>query len=154
MTSVFELTSWNARKIVQKCHITKTISRISHNHECMVTLRAFDSVSLSFTLNCLHFEWSLNNLVIFLHSFFILSLSHCLFVSNHDMLSGPVWSFIIYALRYDMVIATTDLCFEVKWAGDLCDALSYKYWVDSNDSSLLSVFEFICAHNWEQTQSW
>jgi hypothetical protein len=151
---VFKLKSWNACGIVQKCHITKAISRISHNHECMVTLRAFSSVSLSFTLNCLHSEWSFNNLVIFLHSSLILLLSHCLFVSDHDVLSGSVWSLIIHVLRYDMIIATTDSCFEMKWAGDLCGALSHKYWVDSNDFLSLSVFEFICACNWEQTQSW
>ncbi len=144
---MFKLRSWNACKIVQKCYITKAINRISHNHECMITLQAFDSVGLSFTLNHLHFEWSFNNLVIFLHSSLILSLSHCLFVSDHDVLLGSVWSLIIHTLRYDMVITTTDSCFEVKWVGDLCGALPHKYQVNLNDSSSLSVFEFICACN-------
>jgi len=151
---VFKLRPWNVCGIVQKCHITKAISRISHNHECMITLQAFDSVSLSFTLNHLHPEWSLNNLVIFLHSSSILSLSHCLFVSDHDVLLGSAWSFIIHVLRYDMIIATTGLCFKMKWVSDLYDALLYKYQVDSNDFLSLSVFEFICACNWEWTQSW
>jgi len=151
---VSEFRSWNACGIVQKCHITKAINRIPQNHECMVTLRAFSSVSLLFTSDHLHSEWSFNNLVIFLHSSLILSLSHCLFVSDHDMLLGSVWSFKIHVLRYDMIIATTGSCSEMKWADDLHDALPYKYWVDSNDFSSLSVFEFICARNWKWTQSW
>jgi len=151
---VFKLRSWNACGIVQKCHIIKAINRISHNHKCMITLWAFSSVSLSFTLSYLHSEWSFNNLVIFLHLSLILLLNHCLFVSDHDVLSGPAWSLIIYALRYDMIIATTGSCSEMKWVGDLHDALPHKYWVDSNNFLSLSVFEFICAHNWEQTQSW
>jgi len=112
--SVFKLKSWNAHRIVQRCYITKTISRILCNHECMITLWAFSSVNLLFTFNHIYFRWSSNNLVIFFHVSFILLLSHCLFVSDHDVLSDSVWSLIIHVLIYDKVIATTDSCSDVK----------------------------------------
>jgi len=151
--SVSELRSWNAHETVQRCHTTMNVSRISCNYECMFTLQASDSVGFSFTPDHLCSEQSLNNLVIFLHASFILSLSHCLFVSDHGVLSGPAWPLIIHTLIYDRVIATTGSCSNVKQACDLRCALPYKYWVESNEPSSLSVSELLCERNWKWTQS-
>ncbi len=151
--SVSESKSWNAHKTVWRCHTTMNVSRISCNYECMFTLWASDSVGFSFTSDCLCSEQSLNNLVIFLHASFILSLSHCLFVSDHGVLSGSAWPLIIHVLIYDRVITTTNSCSDMKQACDLHCALPHKYWVESNEPLLLSVSESSCERNWKWTQS-
>jgi len=151
--SVFKPESWNAHRTVWRRHTTMNVSRIPCNYECMFTLQASDSVGFSFTSDHLCSEQSLNNLVIFLHAFLILTLSHCLFVSDHGVLSGSAWPLIIHTLIYDRVIATTGLCSDVKQACDLHCALPYKYWVESNEPSSLSVSESLCERNWKWTQS-
>ncbi len=151
--SVSEPKSWNAHGTVWRRHTTMDVSRISCNYECMFTLWASDSIGFSFTPDHLCSEQSLNNLVIFLHASFILSLSHCLFVFDQGVLSGPAWPLIIHVLIYDRVITTTGLCSDMKQACDLCCALPYKYWVESNEPSSLSVSESSCERDWKWTWS-
>jgi hypothetical protein len=117
-------------KLFWRCHTTMNVSRIPCNYECMFTLQASDSVGFSFTPDCLCSEWSLNNLAIFLHASLILSLSHCLFVSDHDVLSGPAWPLIIHVLIYDRVIATTGHV--LMWSRHVTSVVLYLISIELN----------------------
>jgi len=51
--SVPKSESWNAYEIVRKCYITKTISWVLLIYKCIIILWTSNSISLSFTSDCL-----------------------------------------------------------------------------------------------------